>query len=239
MSTSPRDVEKDAAVRASAPGLDLRVDGSSDDVAWQEVRRAPGFRRAAGGALPEPLIGLVFRARRLVRVELRDVPEHDPLAVLVAERSALAANTFGDERAADAWGPDHSRGVKLHELHVHELRAGEVGERLPVARTLPGIRVDAKATSDAARRENDGLGPKHDEASRVSPIAEGAACALAIGQQPRDGALHVHFHPAVDAVLLERANHLEARAVSHVGETRVLMATEIALQNAPVGGAIE
>jgi hypothetical protein len=43
----------------------------------------------------------------------------------------------------------------------------------------------------------------------------------------------------VDAVLLERADHLEARAVADVREARVLVAAEVALQDAPVGGAIE
>src|SRR5580692_3326477 len=225
-------------MRASAAPFYLGVDGPSDDVARQEVRRAPGFRRAARGALPEPLIGLVFRARGLVRVELGDVPEHDPLSVLVAERSTLAANAFRDERTADARGPDHSRGVKLHELHVHQLGASEVSKRLPVARALPGIRVDAKAAADAARCEHDGFGSKNDEAPGIAPIAEGSARALAIGEQPRDRALHVHLHPAVDAMLLERPDHLEARPVTHVRETRILVAPEIALKNASVGGAV-
>jgi hypothetical protein len=43
----------------------------------------------------------------------------------------------------------------------------------------------------------------------------------------------------VDAVLLERADHLEARPVADVGEARVLVAAEVALENSPVGRAIE
>jgi hypothetical protein len=41
-----------------------------------------------------------------------------------------------------------------------------------------------------------------------------------------------------DAVL-ERADHLETGAIADVGETRVAVAAEVALQDAAVGGAVE
>ena len=47
------------------------------------------------------------------------------------------------------------------------------------------------------------------------------------------------FHAAVDAVILQGADHLEAGAVAHVGEPRIAMAAEIALQDAAVLGAVE
>ena len=43
----------------------------------------------------------------------------------------------------------------------------------------------------------------------------------------------------VDAVILQRADHLEAGAIADVGEARVAMAAEIALEDPPVLGAIE
>ena len=43
----------------------------------------------------------------------------------------------------------------------------------------------------------------------------------------------------MDAVILQGADHLEARAVAHVRQPRIAMAAEIALQNAAVLGAIE
>jgi hypothetical protein len=170
-------------VRRAAPGLHLAVDGARHDVAGQQIRRALGLRRDAGGALAQPLVGLLLGARRLVGVELRDVVEHDALAVLVAQRPALAAHALGDERAAHARRPHHPRRVKLHELHVHELGPGEVGERLPVAGALPRVRVDAEDAADAARREDDRLGVEDDEAPVLAPVAEGAADALAVGQR--------------------------------------------------------
>ncbi len=54
-----------------------------------------------------------------------------------------------------------------------------------------------------------------------------------------DGALHVDVDALVDAVILQRADHLEAGAVADVREARIAMAAEIALQDAAVLGAIE
>ena len=157
------------------PAFTSRVDRARHDVARQEVRRAPRLRRrrptCSRGATGRPLP----RCRRLVGVQLRDVVEHDALAVLVAQRAALAAHALGDERAAHARRPDHARGVKLHELHVHELGAREVRERLPVARALPRVRVDAEGAPDAARGQDDRLRAEDDEAPVLAPVAERAA----------------------------------------------------------------
>ena len=43
----------------------------------------------------------------------------------------------------------------------------------------------------------------------------------------------------MDAVILERADHLEARAIADVREARIAMAAEVALQDAAVLRAIE
>jgi hypothetical protein len=43
----------------------------------------------------------------------------------------------------------------------------------------------------------------------------------------------------VNRVLLECADHLETGAVSHMGQARVAVAAEVALQDAAVLGAVE
>ena len=45
--------------------------------------------------------------------------------------------------------------------------------------------------------------------------------------------------PVMDAVILQRADHLQAGAVAHVRQPRITMAAKIALQNSAVLGAIE
>ncbi len=47
------------------------------------------------------------------------------------------------------------------------------------------------------------------------------------------------FHARVDAVVLKRADHLEAGAVADVGQARIPVAAEVALQDSAVGSAIE
>ena len=47
--------------------------------------------------------------------------------------------------------------MELHELHVDQLRAGAIGERVPVARALPAVAGDAIGPPDAAGREDDAL----------------------------------------------------------------------------------
>ena len=43
----------------------------------------------------------------------------------------------------------------------------------------------------------------------------------------------------MDAVVLERADHLEARAIADVREARVLVTAEVALEDAAVRGPVE
>ena len=45
--------------------------------------------------------------------------------------------------------------------------------------------------------------------------------------------------PLMDCMILERTDHLEARAVAHVREARILVAAEVALKDPAVGGAVE
>jgi hypothetical protein len=69
---------------------------------------------------------------------------------------------------------------------------------------------------------------------------ERAADAIAVLQEARDRALHEDVDLRVaDALVLERADHLEPRAVADVREARVLMAAEVPLQDAAVGRAVE
>ena len=129
--------------------------------------------------------------------------------------------------------------MELDELHVDQLGAGAVGQRVPVAGALPAVAGDAVGAPDAAGREHDRLGAKQLEPAALALVAEGPGDAPAIDEQRHDGELHVHVEPAVDAVILERADHLEAGAIADVGEARILVAAEIALQDAAVGRAIE
>ena len=58
--------------------------------------------------------------------------------VAVDQPRAFAAHRFGDQAAAAAGDVEH-RGMELHELHVAQLGAGAIGDRVAVAGGDVGI----------------------------------------------------------------------------------------------------
>ena len=129
--------------------------------------------------------------------------------------------------------------MKLQELHVDQVRARRVGERVPVAGVLPAVAGDAVRPADAPRGEDHGARPEQPEPPPLPLVRQRAGDALAVFQQADDRALHVDVDPLVHAVILERADHLQAGAVADVHEPRVRVPAEVALQDAAVGGAVE
>src|SRR2546429_638800 len=80
---------------------------------------------------------------------------------------------------------------------------------------------------------------ENNKAAVFAPIAERAGNAIAISEQPRDGAFHVHVEAHLPAAVLQRANHFEPGAVAYVAQPLVRVAAESALQNLTLLGAIE
>ena len=83
------------------------------------------------------------------------------------------------------------------------------------------------------------LALKDDEAAVLAIVAEGAADAVAVLEQADDRAFHVDFDALVDAVVLQGADHFQAGAIADVGQARIAVAAEVALQDAAVLGAVE
>src|SRR5690348_3709326 len=129
--------------------------------------------------------------------------------------------------------------MKLDKLHVHEFRACFECERHAVTCVLPGIGSNGPGFADAAGGDDDGLGFEDDKAAVFAPISESAGDAAAVGEETRDGALHVAIEAKMHAAILQSANHFEAGAVTDVAEALVGMAAESALENRAVIGAIE
>ena len=178
------DVEVHPAVGTSPTLLDLGVDRPRDLVAGEQVRRA------ADGLVVVPAVGLLLGVGGLGAEHLRDVAEHEPLALGVAQHPSVAADPLGHEDAAHRRRPHHARRVELDELHVDEIGAGPQGEGVAVARVLPRVRRDLVGLADAARREDHGGRLEHHEAARLPPVGERAGDAVAVLEQPGDRALH-------------------------------------------------
>ena len=216
------------------PSRDLAPDAAGDVVAGQQLGRPAGVLVALGVA---PALLLVVGG--LGAVVLRDVVEHEAPALAVAQDAAFAAHALGHQDAADAGRPDHAGGMELHELHVLQRGTGVVGERLAVAGVLPAVAGDRVRPADPAGREDDGLAAVQPEPPALAVVAQRARDAPAAGEQAEHGALHVHVHALVDAVVLQRPDHLQAGAVAHVGQPGILVPAEVALEDAAVGGAVE
>ena len=93
---------------------------------------------------------------------------------LFLQDAALAAHAFGDEDALDARRPDHPGGMELDELHVDQLGAGAVGERVAVAGAFPAVARDLVGAADAAGGEDHRLGREHVEAAALAVVGEHA-----------------------------------------------------------------
>src|SRR5262249_54550784 len=182
----PRDVEEDAALRASAPLLDVANDAAGHMVAREELGRSPRVSIPLG--VPPPLLLVVGG---LFPIGLGDLVEHEAVSLLVAEDAALAAHTFGHENPLDARRPDHSRGMELDELHVGEIRARVVGERVAVPRVLPAVARDLVRASDPARGEDDSFRLEEPEPSARALVPEGPHDAPFVLEQGEDRAFHV------------------------------------------------
>jgi len=241
-----RDIEENTAVWTTTSLANLSANGPRHDVAREQFGRPTRRRTLAGGHRRNPAIGFLFSFRELALKHFGDVIEHEPPALAVQQHAPLAAHAFGDERAANARRPDHAGRMKLHELHVDQVGPGPQRHGMPVGRVLPRVGRDLPAAADSARCEHDCLRPEHDEPPALALVAETARYAPAagavppvVGENPADRAFHVHVDALVYALVLQRADHLQAGAIAHVRQPRICVAAEIPLQNAAVARAIE
>ncbi len=230
----PGDVEEDAAVRASPPLAHLAHDAARHVVAGEQLRGAT--RRLVALRVAPPFFLVV---RGLGAVVGRDVVEHEALAERVAQHPALAAHPFGHEDPLHARRPHHPGGMELHELHVDQLGASVVGERVAVAGVFPAVAGDLEGATDSASCKDDGPRREEAEAPALAIVGDRPADPLAVLEELDDGHLHVHVDAEVDRVVLQRADDLQPRAVADVGEAGIAVPAKVPLQDAPVGRAVE
>ena len=221
-------------MRTAAAGLHLGVDGPGHLVARQQL----GWT-AVVLLVGVPAVGFGLGVGRLLLEELGDVVEHEATSLRVPEDASITAHALGDQNPPHAVRPDHPGGVELVALHVDEVRAGVQGHRHAVAGVLPGVRREFPRLADAAGGQHHGLRLEDDELPRLAPVAEGAAHPVAILEEAHQGALHVDGDPLVHGVLLERADHLQPGPVADVGQPRVAMSAEVALEDQPVLRPVE
>ena len=148
---------------------------------------------------------------------------------VVAQDAALAADRLGHQQSRDAGRIHHPGRVELDELHVDELGAGLVGQRVAVAGAVLRVGGDLVDAAAAAGREHQCLGAEADLLAGRAAVAEAADDAIAVLDQLRDRRLHEDLDVGVDGLVLERADQLEAGAVADVDEPLVGVPAERAL----------
>ena len=95
--------------------------------------------------------------------------------------------------------------------------------------------VMLKRAADSAGGKHDGSRFERAKAAAFAIVGKRADDPVAVFEQSHDRALHVHVDALMDAVILQRSNHLQAGAVADVGQPRILVPAEVALKDASVG----
>src|SRR5215472_9043792 len=129
--------------------------------------------------------------------------------------------------------------MELHKLHILQRGTSAIRERMAVAGVLPAVRRDLEGASYATSRQHDSARSEKTKAAALAIVRKCPRNAIAVFQQCDHRALHVHVDALMYAVILQRADHLETRAIADVREPRITMSSEVALQDATIRCAIE
>ena len=77
------------------------------------------------------------------------------------------------------------------------------------------------------------------KAAFLAVVSASSGNSISVEQQTQHRALHVDFHPGVDAVILKCTYHLQAGAVADMCQPGISVSAEVSLQNLAVRRAVE
>jgi len=107
-------------------------------------------------------------------------------------------------------------------------------------RWIPTSSSCTSTTSRSLRGQHEGLGGKSHSFAGCPPIADGTAhLTAAISEKARDVPFHEHLDAHGHGSLLQGADQLQPGAVTDMGQAGVAMATEVALEDTTVFGAVD
>ena len=129
--------------------------------------------------------------------------------------------------------------MKLHEFHILQLCPRMISQRVAIAGTVPTVAGDLIGLANSTGGQHDRLGLENLESAALAVISESANHPLAILEQRQNAKFHVDINTAMNAMVLERANHFQPGAIPHVRQPCILVSAEIALQDAAIGRAVE
>src|SRR3984893_18681102 len=182
---------------------------------------------------------LFFVVRSLSTIIFRNRIEHKTATLFIRQDPAFTAYAFSHQNSHDTRRPDHAGRMKLHELHVDQICTCVISERVTVASVLPTIAGNFVRPPNSASGQHHRFGAENLEASAFAFVTKCSDYAVAVFQERKNGVLHIDVDALVHAVILQRANHLQARAIAHERQTWIFMPAEMTLQNAPIFCAIK
>src|SRR5262249_59386776 len=101
---------------------------------------------------------------------LRDCIEHETATLFIRQDPAFAAHPFGHQDSHHTRRPDHASGMKLHKLHVDQVGACVISERVSVASVFPTIAGDLVGPSNSASGQDNRFSAKDFEASAFACV---------------------------------------------------------------------
>src|ERR1039458_6856692 len=113
------------------------------------------------------------------------------------------------------------------------------GATATIAGAFSRIAGHAIRTTQTTGAKHDSLRFENAETTTLAVVTKRANDAARILEQRNHGVFHVNNNALMDAMILQRADEFEARAVADVRETRITMAAEIALRNFSFFCAVE
>src|SRR5580692_9705668 len=194
----PRNVQEYTAVRTAAPFSNLLPDAAGYVVTSQQFGRAS--RVLVTLRIPRAFF---FGVGGRVGVQRRNIFEHESLAIPITQHPSLAAHSLRDQNATHTWWPNHSRGMELHEFHIHQRSTSMVGERMAIARIFPTVAGDFECSSNSSCRQHHGFGTEQVKSATLAVVSKRARDATAVLQQRDDCVFHENVETEMDAMVLK------------------------------------
>src|SRR4030095_1455330 len=216
-------------MRSASSFFDFAHNAASHVIAREQLRWPPRFFVPLRVAPT-----LFFVVSRLGSIEFWDVVKHEAPLILVQQNATFSSNSFGHQNSPNAGRPNHPGWMELEKLHVDQLSACVVRHRETISGVFPAITRDFVGPTDASRGQHNGSGSENPEASALPVVGQSPGDARPVLQQGNHRTFHMYVDALMNAMILKRANHLQAGAISHVRQTGILVTAEVALENAAV-----
>src|SRR5689334_6536185 len=111
--------------------------------------------------------------------------------------------------------------MELNVFHVDQTCARVISKRMPVTGAIPAVAGDFIRLPDPACCENNRFALENSERPALAVIAESPNNAIAILQQSDNASLHVNIDAAMNAMILQRADHFQTGAIADVCQSRI------------------